>query len=66
MAKQYGRRDFGPELLRRIADIIERHPGVKRTPLSRLVCENLDWRGVDGRLCEMRAASRCCGCMPTG
>ena len=53
MAKQYGRRDFGPELVQRIADIIERHPGVKRTPLSRLVCEGLDWRGVDGRLCEM-------------
>jgi Domain of unknown function (DUF4338) len=53
MAKQYGRRDFSAELVQRIADIIERHPGMKRTPLSRKVCEELDWRGTDGRLCEM-------------
>jgi hypothetical protein len=29
------------------------HPGIKRSPLSRLVCEVLNWRGVDGRLSEM-------------
>jgi len=53
MAKQYGRRDFSSELVQRIADIIERNPGLKRTPLSRRVCEALDWRSADGRLCEM-------------
>jgi hypothetical protein len=53
MAKQYGRRDFNAELVQRIAGIIERHPGMKRTPLSRRVCEELDWRGAHGRLCEM-------------
>ena len=53
MAKQYGMRDFGPALVQRIAEIIECHPGMKRTPLSRVVCEALDWRGADGRLCEM-------------
>jgi hypothetical protein len=53
MAKQYGRRDFSVELVHRIAGIIERHPGLKRTPLSRRICEELDWRGADGRLCEM-------------
>ena len=53
MAKQYGRRDFSVEMVHRIAGIIERNPGLKRTPLSRRVCEELDWRGADGRLCEM-------------
>ena len=53
MAKQYGVRDFSPALVQRIAEIIERHPGMKRTPLSRRICEVLDWRGAGGRLCEM-------------
>ena len=53
MTKQYGRRDFSAELVHRIADIIQRHPGLKGTPLSRRICEELDWRGADGRLCEM-------------
>lgn len=53
MAKQYGLRDFSPALVQRIVDIIERHPGLKRTPLSRRICEELDWRGADGRLSEM-------------
>lgn len=53
MAKQYGIRDFSPALVQRIAEVIERHPGMKRTPLSRRICEALDWRGADGRLCEM-------------
>ena len=54
MAKQYGLRDFSPALVQRIVDIIERHPGLKRTPLSRRICEELDWLdGADGRLSEM-------------
>lgn len=53
MVKQYGIRDFSPALVQRIVEIIERHPGMKRTPLSRRICEALDWRGTDGRLCEM-------------
>jgi hypothetical protein len=53
MAKHYGIRDFSPALVQRIAEIIERHPGMKRTPLSRVICEALDWRSTDGRLCEM-------------
>jgi hypothetical protein len=53
MAKQYGLRDFSAELVQRIVDIIARHPRLKRTPLSRRICEELDWRGADGRLCEM-------------
>jgi hypothetical protein len=53
MARQYGIRNFSPELVGRIAGIIERHPGMKRTPLSRRVCEKLDWRGADGRLYEL-------------
>jgi len=53
MARQYGLRDFSPELVQRIAAIIASHPGMKRTPLSRRVCDELDWRAADGRLCEM-------------
>ena len=33
--------------------LMNANPGIKRSPLSRLVCEALDWRGVDGRLSEM-------------
>ena len=53
MNKQYSRRDFSPEPVQRIVGIIERHPGMKRTPLSRRACEELDWRSAEGRLCEM-------------
>lgn len=53
MAKHYGIRDFSPTLVQRIAEVIARHPGMKRLPLSRVICEALDWRGADGRPCEM-------------
>ena len=53
MAKHYGIRDFSPALVQRIAEVIAHHPGMKRTPLSRVICEALDWRGANGRLCEM-------------
>lgn len=33
--------------------LMSEHPRIKRSPLSRLVCEALNWRGVDGRLSEM-------------
>ena len=33
--------------------LMNEHPGIKRSPLSRLVCESLNWRGVDGKLSEM-------------
>ncbi len=33
--------------------LMSQHPGIKRSPLSRLVCEALGWRSVDGRLSEM-------------
>lgn len=36
-----------------LSRLMNEHPGIKRSPLSRLVCEALDWRGVDGRLSEM-------------
>lgn len=36
-----------------IAEIIERDSGMKRTPLPRVACEALDWRGTDGRPCEL-------------
>ncbi len=51
--KRYSGRDFTPGDLQAIARLIESNPTVKRTPLSRLVCELLDWRRPDGRLREM-------------
>jgi hypothetical protein len=51
--KRYSGRDFSPEDLQAIVRTIELNPTVKRTPLSRLVCAQLDWRRPDGRLREM-------------
>jgi hypothetical protein len=41
------------ELSNTLTRLMNEHPGIKRSPLSRLVCEALNWRGVDGRLSEM-------------
>jgi hypothetical protein len=51
--KRYCGREFSPQELQAIARMIEHNPQVKRTPLSRLVCEQLNWRRPDGRLREM-------------
>ena len=51
--KRYCGRDFSPEDLQAIVSTIGLNPTVKRTPLSRLVCEQLNWRRPDGRLREM-------------
>lgn len=40
-------------LVETLTRLMNANPGIKRSPLSRLVCEALDWRGVDGRLSEM-------------
>ncbi len=40
-------------LAQTITRLMAANPGIRRTPLSRLVCEALHWRGVDGRLSEM-------------
>lgn len=51
--KRYSGREFSPDDLQAIAHLIELNPALKRTPLSRLVCEQLNWRRPDGRLREM-------------
>ena len=51
--KRYSGRDFSPEDLQALTRTIELNPTLKRTPLSRLVCEQLNWRRPDGRLREM-------------
>jgi hypothetical protein len=51
--KRYCGRDFSPEDLQAIIRTIESNPTVKRSPLSRMVCELLNWRRPDGRLREM-------------
>lgn len=40
-------------LVQTITRLMAANPGIRRTPLSRLVCEALHWRGVDGRPSEM-------------
>ena len=51
--KRYCGRAFSPDDLQAIVRTIELNPTVRRTPLSRLVCEQLNWRRPDGRLREM-------------
>ncbi len=53
MAEHYGMRNFSPALVQRIAEVIKSFLGMKRTPLSCVICEALDWRGAHGRLCEL-------------
>ena len=44
---------FTSEMMERIADTVERDPGISRRALSRRVCEWMDWRGPSGCLQEM-------------
>jgi hypothetical protein len=50
---RYCGRQFSPADLQAIALTIEHNSEVKRTPLSRKVCEQLNWRRPDGRLSEL-------------
>lgn len=40
--------------MHRIRTIIADHPEANRSRLATMVCQDLDWRGIDGRLREMR------------
>ena len=46
-------RYFSTDLLDRINVTVESEASISRRKLSRRVCEWLDWRGVDGKLCEV-------------
>lgn len=50
---RYCGRDFSSAEFHAILQIIEAHPTATRARLSRLVCEQLDWRRDDGRLKDM-------------
>ena len=50
---RYCGRDFASADIHGIRQIIEAHPTATRARLSRLVCEQLDWRRDDGRLKDM-------------
>jgi hypothetical protein len=50
---RYCGREFTDEELRIIARLIEQAPQLKRAPLSRLVCQRLDWVRLDGSLKDM-------------
>jgi hypothetical protein len=49
----YCGRHFSGEELRTIQQLIAHTPGVKRTPLSRTICELLNWRKPNGELKDM-------------
>ena len=51
--KTYCARVFTQEELQWIAQLIENNPQQRRTALSRLVCEQLNWRRPDGSLKDM-------------
>ena len=50
---RYCGRDFSPAEIHCILQIIRAHPTATRARLSRLVCQQLDWRRDDGRLKDM-------------
>ena len=50
---RYCGREFCPAELSSIRRLIAEHPTARRARLSRLVCEQLNWRRPDGRLKEM-------------
>lgn len=50
---RYCGRELAPDHLRSLLRLIAEHPEASRAKLSRLVCEQLDWRRPDGRLKDM-------------
>jgi hypothetical protein len=46
-------RTFTPEILARIADVVNAEPEMSRRQLSLRVCEWMEWRSANGRLQEM-------------
>ena len=50
---RYCGRDFPPDAMARIRELIASEPKSHRLQLSRRVCELLDWRRIDGRLKDM-------------
>lgn len=50
---RYCGREFHPQELELIRELIAKDPSLTRADLSRLVCKNLDWYKADGGLKEM-------------
>jgi len=53
--KVYCGRSFSAQEIVTIRQLIQDNPGLKRTPLSREVCQLLQWRQLNGALKEMTA-----------
>jgi hypothetical protein len=49
----YTARHFSAADLHAIQTLIDQTPGLKRSPLSRIICERLDWRKPNGELKDM-------------
>jgi hypothetical protein len=49
----YCARHFGSDEIHRIQEVIDHTPGLKRTALSRMICEWLNWRKPNGELKDM-------------
>ena len=51
--KRYSGRDFAPQDIEQVREIIRTHPEASRQQLSYRVCEVFDWRKPDGTLKDM-------------
>src|SRR6267143_1987548 len=49
----YCGREFSPDDIQTIKYLMEQNPGLKRTPLSRKLCELFDWTKPNGELKDM-------------
>ena len=49
----YCGREFSTEDIHRIRNLIEQHPGMRRAPLSRRLCELFEWTQPNGQLKDM-------------
>jgi len=50
LVRRYSGREFGPEELELIREVVESCSGVSRTELANTVCELVGWRRPNGRL----------------
>jgi len=46
---------FGATIIERVKDTLRKNPQMTRSGLSREVCQWLDWRSINGKLCEIDA-----------
>ena len=60
----YCGREFGHDDIQVIRRLMDQNPTLRRTPLSRRLCELFEWTKPNGELKDMSAVWRCCACRP--